>query len=164
MLMGRADAKMAKWLGSAVPAELVAHGRLRVREGLYEAQALATALSAADGVWVGYAGHFGSSGVLWNAVLAELPVLGRDTGLIAWDIRANDIGLTVDIHDSRAVANALAELLTDETGRARWKCNALRVGPLHTADAFGNVVVNALSDAVETAGTPVTGERATGLQ
>jgi glycosyltransferase involved in cell wall biosynthesis len=147
MLMGSVHAKLAAWLRSDVPAGLIAGGRVRIQNGVYDRQDLATALSAADAVWLGYRNHFGSSGVLWEAAQAGLPVLGHHTGLIAWDIRANDIGETVNIDDSAAVARALKRVLCDGEARARWRRNALRSGALHTPSAFGECVADALEHA-----------------
>ena len=147
MLMGSIDARLAAWLRSDVPAGLIAGGRVRIQNGIYDRQALATALSAADAVWLGYRNHLGSSGILWEAAQAGLPVLGRHTGLIAWEIRANDIGETVDIDDPAAVARALTRVLCDEEARCRWRRNGRQSGALHTPSAFGECVVNALENA-----------------
>jgi glycosyltransferase involved in cell wall biosynthesis len=146
MLMGPVDAKLAAWLRSDVPAGLIGAGRVWIQDGVYDTQDLATALSAADGVWLGYRNHFGSSGILWEAAQAGLPVLGRHTGLIAWDIRANDIGETVNIDDSAAVARALTRVLCDEEARGRWSRNGRQSGALHTPAAFGECVADALEN------------------
>lgn len=147
MLMGPVDAKLAAWLRSDVPAGLIGAGRVWIQDGVYDTQDLATALSAADGVWLGYRNHFGSSGILWEAAQAGLPVLGRHTGLIAWDIRANDIGETVNIDDSAAVARALTRVLCDGEARGRWSRNGRQSGALHTPAAFGECVADALENA-----------------
>ena len=147
MLMGPVDAKLAAWLRSDVAAGLIAGGRVCIQDGVYDARGLATALSAADAVWLGYRNFFGSSSVLWEAAQAGLPVLGRHTGLIAWEIRANDIGETVNIDDPAAVARALTRVLCDEEARCRWRRNGRQSGALHTPSAFGECVVNALENA-----------------
>jgi glycosyltransferase involved in cell wall biosynthesis len=147
MLMGSVDAKLEAWLHSDVAAGLIAGGRVWIQNGIYDRQALATALSAADAVWLGYRDHFGSSSILWEAAQAGLPVLGRHTGLIAWEIRANDIGETVNTDDSAAVARALTQVLCDDEARSRWSRNARQSGALHTPVAFGECVVSALENA-----------------
>jgi len=156
MLIGPTDAHLSSWLRSEVPANLIESGRLLVRDGVYNSEMLATALSAADGVWLGYRNHFGSSSVLWEAAQAGLPVLGRNKGLIAWEIRSNGIGTTVNIDDSEAVACALTELLGDETARAQWRRSALNIGPLHTAEAFGEAIIQMISKSMSDAGTSLT--------
>ena len=143
MLMGSVDAKLAAWLHSDALAGLIASGRVWIQDGIYDRKALATALSAADAVWLGYRDHFGSSSVLWEAAQAGLPVLGRHTGLIALEIRANDIGETVNTDDSAAVARALTRVLCDGEVRGRWSRNARQSGALHTPVAFGECVVSA---------------------
>lgn len=147
MLMGSVDAKLAAWLHSDVPAGLIAGGRVWIQNGIYDRQALATALSAADAVWLGYRDHFQSSSILWEAAQAGLPVLGCHTGLIAWEIRVNDIGETVNTDDSAAVARALTRVLCDGEARGRWSRNARQRGALHTPVAFGECVVSALENA-----------------
>ncbi|MGA2423834.1 MAG: glycosyltransferase [Terriglobales bacterium] len=147
MLMGSVDAKLAAWLHSDALAGLIASGRVWIQDGIYDRKALATALSAADAVWLGYRDHFGSSSILWEAAQAGLPVLGRHTGLIALEIRANDIGETVNTDDSAAVARALTRVLCDGEVRGRWSRNARQSGALHTPVAFGECVVSALENA-----------------
>jgi glycosyltransferase involved in cell wall biosynthesis len=147
MLMGSVDAKLSAWIHSEVPAGLIAGGRVWIQDGIYDRQALAIALSAADAVWLGYRDHFQSSSILWEAAQAGLPVLGCHTGLIAWEIRANDLGETVNTDDSAAVARALTRVLCDEEARGRWSRNGRQSGALHTPAAFGECVVNALENA-----------------
>lgn len=155
ILIGPIDAHLSAWLRSELPTSLIASGRLLLRGGVYDNDVLAKALSAADGVWLGYQNHFGSSSVLWEAVHARLPVLGRDSGLIAWEIRSNGIGTTVNINDPAAVASALSELLSDETARTQWRRNALSVGPSHTAEAFGETIINTFSETIGDSGIRV---------
>jgi glycosyltransferase involved in cell wall biosynthesis len=156
MLMGSVDSKLAAWLRSDMPAGLITGGRLSIQNGVYGRQALATALSAADAVWLGYRNHIGSSSILWEAAQAGLPILGRHTGLIAWEIRANDIGETVNIDDPAAVARGLTRVLCDREAGARWSRNGRQYGALHTPSAFGESVVNALEHASAPACTLVT--------
>jgi glycosyltransferase involved in cell wall biosynthesis len=121
--------------------------RLWVRNGAYGNDELAIALSAADAVWLGYRGHSFSSSILWEAAQTGLPVLGCHTGLIAWEIRSQQLGEVVDIDDTEAVALALARLMNHEQLRATWRENGMRAGAGHTAERFGGAVIKTLVNA-----------------
>jgi glycosyltransferase involved in cell wall biosynthesis len=150
LLVGPVNPKLSIWLRSHVAAALIASRRLRIEDGIYDAPGLARALSAADGVWLGYRNHMGSSSVLWEAAQAGIPILGCHTGLIAWEILSNDIGETVNIDDSGAVARALTGILCNEEARQRWRRNERQNAALHTPFAFGESV----ADVLENAATP----------
>jgi glycosyltransferase involved in cell wall biosynthesis len=152
LLVGPVHPKLSILLGSQVAAALIASGRLWIEDGIYDAPGLARALSAADGVWLGYRNHMASSSVLWEAVQAGIPVLGCHTGLIAWEILSNGIGETVNIDDSGAVARALTRILCDEQARQRWRRNGRQNAALHTPFAFGESVADVLENAVTRAG------------
>jgi glycosyltransferase involved in cell wall biosynthesis len=144
LLVGPVHPKLSIWLRSPVAAALIASKRLWIEDGIYDAPGLGRALSAADGVWLGYRDHMGSSSVLWEAVQAGIPILGCHSGLIAWEILSNDIGETVNIDDSRAVACALTRVLCDQEARERWRRNGRQNAALHTPSAFGESVADVL--------------------
>ena len=73
--------------------------RLHVLEGWADEPTEAAAFSAADVVWLGYDGHWQSSGVLIQACQAGLPVLACDRGIIGWFTRKHRIGLAVPVQN-----------------------------------------------------------------
>lgn len=66
--------------------------------------------SSADVIWLGYQGHFTSSGVLVQAAAAEKPVIACGEGLIGWRTKRYEAGVCVDICEPLAVCAALAAL------------------------------------------------------
>lgn len=143
-LMGSIDAPLASFLRAAPNRELLIRGQLWIREGPYTAPDRDAALSACDAVWLGYKGHPFSSAVLWEAAGSGLPVVGCDKGLIAWEILHNDIGEVVNVESAASVARGLRKVVSDDVDRSRWHSNCLQVGAMHTAERFGNGVVDDL--------------------
>lgn len=142
LLMGAHDGGVARLPGADHAISLENQRRLVLRAGVYTKAEHSLALCAVSGVWVGYRDHAFSSGVLWEAAAAGVPVIGCSSGLIAYDIMSNDIGLTVDISDPVAVMRGLMQLTGDIDSRSRWRENALRVGAEHTSKGFGEGIVN----------------------
>jgi glycosyltransferase involved in cell wall biosynthesis len=144
--MGIHDGGMATLPGAELAVQLAAQERLWLRDRAYSNIDLGLALSAADAVWLGYRDHPFSSGVLWEAAQAGVPVLGCNRGLIAWEIRSQGLGETADIQDIESVVTALNRLLFDEKQRKCWRDNQLRAGMEHTRERFGEAVAEMLED------------------
>jgi glycosyltransferase involved in cell wall biosynthesis len=66
--------------------------------------------AACDVVWIGYRGHLGSSGVLWQSLAFHRPVIACREGLVGWLTRAGNLGVTVDVGNLSQVAAALREV------------------------------------------------------
>jgi glycosyltransferase involved in cell wall biosynthesis len=69
--------------------------------------------SIAGAVWVGYKGHFGSSGILGQAAGAGKPVIACEVGLIGFTTRRHGLGLCININDHTGVRAALSRLKND---------------------------------------------------
>jgi glycosyltransferase involved in cell wall biosynthesis len=69
--------------------------------------------SVAGAAWVGYKGHFGSSGILGQAAGAGVPVIACESGLIGFTTQRHDLGLCVDIANREAIRAALSRLKDD---------------------------------------------------
>jgi glycosyltransferase involved in cell wall biosynthesis len=74
---------------------------------------------AADAVWVAYCrGFYGSSGVVYQAGAAKLPVIGSTYGLIGWTIQKYSIGFCCDPDNTNDVIDVLMKLYKDEQLRS----------------------------------------------
>jgi glycosyltransferase involved in cell wall biosynthesis len=86
-------------------------GRVTLVHGHVTGEVEAHALSAADAMWMGYRGHYGSSGVLHKAQQAGIPVLACPEGLIGYEAAKNGLGLVSDPGNAEATASALQDLV-----------------------------------------------------
>ena len=124
--------------------------RLRRAERLIESNGYVTSLQeeqafkAADIVWLGYRGHYGSSGVQVQAGVAGLPVLATDQGLVGRLTNDQGLGEAVPMEDPAAVATALARLADDSGLRARYGANGKRYFTSHTVENFGETVARTI--------------------
>jgi glycosyltransferase involved in cell wall biosynthesis len=94
----------------------------------------AKAFSASDIVWLGYIGHWQSSGVLIQAGMAELPVAACEDGIIGWHTRRHDCGITFPMNDRERIAAALTTLATNNALRRRMGRNGLQAASSHTTE------------------------------
>jgi glycosyltransferase involved in cell wall biosynthesis len=103
------------------------------------------AFSAADAVWVGYRGHFGQSGVLFQAASAELPVVATHEGLIGYEARAGELGEIVSDFTPRTLATHILKVLYPKAADSeRWIRGARRVAQDHDEANFAPTILNAL--------------------
>jgi len=86
-------------------------GRLQIHDRFIDVTEEPTFFSAADIVWVGYKGHYSSSGVLAQAANAGRPVIACEQGVLGWQTHRHDLGRTVDPMDSAGVISAVRALL-----------------------------------------------------
>ncbi len=107
---------------------LQADGRLKVIDRFIKIAEEPVLFAAADIVWVGYRGHYNSSGLLAQAVSAGRPVLACNEGILGWQTERHGLGQVVNPADSAEVAIAVAALLRNKadtevnTGRANvWR-------------------------------------------
>jgi glycosyltransferase involved in cell wall biosynthesis len=144
LLVGPPPGGVSVLPGAHLAVKLEAQGRIHHLPGAYGEEQLALALRAADAVWLGYNNHPFTSSVLWEAGHAGLPVLGCESGTIAWEIRKNGLGIALDVTDMKSTAMALNRIVAESAERNVWCRNALLVGERHTASSFGAAMCSAM--------------------
>lgn len=70
--------------------------------------------SATDVVWLGYKDFFGSSGVLYQSLDADKPILSSDNGLIGKFVVKNNVGLTFDINSKKEIVSSMEKIFKEE--------------------------------------------------
>ena len=100
-------------------------------------------------VWLGYiGGAYGSSGVLYQAGSAGLPVISMAEGLVGWAVRTHKLGISLDASDESAVVEAIQLLYQDEVIRRECGENGRRLAESHTGAAFAAVICDALAASI----------------
>ena len=126
LLAGRvSDEDTRKLLSLPWVGELVAQDRLKIIDRFISAAEEPALFSAADIVWLGYQGHYSSSGVLCQAASTKRPVIATNEGLIGWQTSRHGLGRTVDVSKVEDVVGALiglteksfAELVNQDSSR-----------------------------------------------
>lgn len=102
-------------------------GRLQVRGSFVSKGDEAVLFSAADIVWVGYRGHYNSSGILAQAAKAARPVLACEEGVIGWKTKRQCLGQVVDPANIDDVVSAVNFLLKEP--EFRYESASLQVPP-----------------------------------
>ena len=123
VLAGVPDRDTRDLLAAPIAAQLRAKRRLLVWDRFMDDDEEALLYGAADVVWLGYRGHYGSSGVLAQAAQARRAVIACSQGVIGWQTRRHRLGTTVDISNPTQVVTAL-QLLLDGTVRPPEACPA----------------------------------------
>lgn len=84
-----------------------------VRDRYHDASEELDLFSASDIIWLGYIGHYTSSGVLALAGIAGKPVIACEAGLIGQRTEGLQMGITVDPENIDQVRQAVDELVHD---------------------------------------------------
>jgi len=147
LCVGKQDADFSDALNSPVARRLSSTGRLHVQAGWADAQTEAAAFEVADIVWLGYRGHFQSSGVLVQAGRAGLPVIGCREGIIGWTVERHRCGKVVDVENPAAVAAAVDELAGSGELRTVLGENGRSAFSGHSVHAAGERISRALQAA-----------------
>jgi glycosyltransferase involved in cell wall biosynthesis len=149
VLVGQVAPELDASLRNGLPNVLLQQGRLFLFNGIYDAERLGAALSAADCAWLCYRRHLGSSGFLWEAAQAGLPILGCPAGEIAHQVETLRLGLTVADQDPAAIARALDRATRHSEEAEHWRRNCLLAGRSHTRAAFGHAVCQVIEESRE---------------
>ena len=146
LVAGKPDEDIASLLSSTRYRELQESGQLLVRAEFHDDAAEVRVFSAATVVWLGYiGGAYGSSGVLYQAGSAGLPVISMADGLVGLTVREHELGITLDASDVSAVADAIRRLRQDEVLLRRFGDNGRRLARNHTGNEFAASICDALA-------------------
>jgi glycosyltransferase involved in cell wall biosynthesis len=140
------DARAA--LNSPEALELKRSGRLHLIDGWVGDETESAAFSAADIAWLGYRGHWRSSGVLVQAARAGLPLLACDDGIIGWLTRRYECGLTVPVLDHAEVVRGLERLASGPSLRRELGDRAQEAFARHSVDDAAALLANVLEGSV----------------
>lgn len=146
LIVGKLDDIVRETLRSPQALTLIRQQRLHVFDGWADEPTEAAAFSAADVVWLGYEGHWQSSGVLIQACQAGLPVIACDKGIIGWFTRKHKIGLAVAVRDPHAVATAINDLVHEQVTELKMRTAGWTdLAERHSIKAALNTIESALS-------------------
>jgi glycosyltransferase involved in cell wall biosynthesis len=149
LIAGRADTEVEAFLNASQCQAMQENGNLVVRNRFHDDAEEAEVFAAADAVWLGYVGGaYGSSGVLFQAGCAGLPVIAMELGLIGWMVREHELGITVDPRNTAGVNSAITRLRDDSHLRSQLGRNGYSLSQQHRGLDFARSVCLALQSAV----------------
>ena len=115
LLAGKvAEPAIRKLLAESWVCALRDQGRVKVIDRFIELEEEPALFAAADIVWVGYRGHYSSSGILAQAANVGRPLLACDEGVLGWQTRRHGLGRTVNPADTAEVNAAVDALLAEQ--------------------------------------------------
>jgi glycosyltransferase involved in cell wall biosynthesis len=148
LIAGEADAETTAVLQSQPAEALRKCGRLHWLTGFLDDAATRLAFSSADAAWLGYRDFYTSSGFLWQASLAGLPIIGCRNGLIGHLVERHQLGFTVNPSDHIEVLGAVDALMNDYRRRSQIIANCLHEGAKHLPSHFGAAICDELARCV----------------
>lgn len=149
LVAGKADVALDALFSSSWCRALLESGRLLVRAQFHDDENEAKVFAAADIAWLGYVGGaYGSSGVLYQAGAAGLPVISMQDGLIGWTVRQHELGITFDPTDTSAVVDAIQALRQDEVMMRECGENGRCLAKQHTGSSFAETICNVVAASV----------------
>ena len=144
LAVGQADQTFATCLQSDDAGLLRRESRLHVFEGWCDQARERDAFAAADIAWLGYVGHWRSSGVLAQTGRYGLPIVACDEGLIGWTTAKYQCGLVIPISNIEAVVQALATLADSPELRKDLASNGIRAFARNSVENAGSILAGCL--------------------
>ena len=149
LVAGKPDRAIAELFSLPWCRAMQASGQLVIRAGFQDDESEARVFAAADLVWLGYVGGaYGSSGVLYQAGSAGLPVISMADGLVGWTVREHSLGICLVSSDTLGVVDAIQRLRGDELMMREFGENGRRLAKRHTGAVFGETICNALEASI----------------
>jgi len=149
LVAGKPDSEIEALFSSPWCRAMQESGQLLLRSGFQNDESEAKVFAAADLVWLGYVGGaYGSSGVLYQAGAAGLPVISMADGLIGWTVRKHNLGISLDTADTSAVADVIEHLQRDELAMRKFGENGRRLAERHTGTVFAETICNAMAASI----------------
>ena len=150
LIAGKPDSAVAAIFSSPWCRAMQESGQLLVRTEFHDDESEAQVFAAADLVWLGYVGGaYGSSGVLFQAGSAGLPVISMADGLIGWTVRKHKLGISLDPTDTAKVVDAIECMRNDESMMRKFGENGHRLARSHTGTAFAKTICDSLADSLD---------------
>ena len=147
LLAGSADQDAESILRSPEAQLLAARGQLVRSAGFHDGEREGAVFGAADAVWIGYVGFFGSSGVIYQAGAAGLPVVAAREGQLGWLTTTHGIGVCCNPSDGRDVAAAMATLMERPDIAAEYGARGKSLAERHSPALFAGAICNAIERA-----------------
>ena len=150
LIAGKPDSAAAALFSSPWCRAMQESGQLLVRAEFHDDESEAQVFTAADLVWLGYVGGaYGSSGVLYQAGSAGLPVISMADGLIGWTVRKHKLGISLDTTDTAKVVDAIERMRNDEPMMREFGENGRRLAKSHTGTAFAKTICDSLAESLD---------------
>jgi glycosyltransferase involved in cell wall biosynthesis len=140
LVVGQPDAQMAHEIASPEIQEAVGSGQLVVRPWFASAETENAAFAAADAVWVAYKNHSTMSGVFYQAVCSERPIIAPNYGVLKWLTEKCNVGICVDPENHERTGDQITSLLQDRIGYSSLQRNERRIAAEHHPESFGKNV------------------------
>lgn len=120
-------------------------GRLYILDSYLDSATEQACFAAADSVWLGYRGHYASSGVLTQAAVVGLPVVSCNEGLLGYRTKSGELGLTVDIENAEATSAAVSHCLhMSPQNRDAMNQRAAVQKVMHSPEVFAGLIYREL--------------------
>jgi len=148
MLAGKADTDIESLISTSTVQKMIVEGRILLRLYFHDEADEYFVFKAADYVWLGYVrGFYGSSGVLFQALQAGVPLVSMKQGLIGKMVEKYKLGVTVNPEQSDSILRGLKHIMGDQYGDEDVNHAGLEVfANNHRAESHATVVFNALRE------------------
>lgn len=128
--------------------ELIAQGVIIIFQGFKNYKEEAILFFASDVVWVSYSDNFtGSSAVLYQAGVAQKPVIVNKSGLLGFMNRKYKIGVSVNINNLNNIINRIEFLYNNKNIRYQLGKNNYKLSKKHSGINFAKIIANKIYDA-----------------
>jgi len=144
LILGKANDAYAQQIEQLKLKVLQQHPNLQITFGnhfVYQEER-DTAFDQADVILMPYINFYSSSNVLGHAAKFEKPVIAANTGLMEEIVNKNNLGITLNPHDTRAIAQSIESYLEDE---ATLQTSGQHFVQQHNSTAFAKTLLDVKS-------------------
>ena len=102
---------------------------------------------ATDAVWLGYTqGFLGSSGVMYQAIHFDLPIIGQNKGIIGHYIKQYKLGISIQPNETKKVVKAICDLFKNINFYGKNNINRKSLKNYHSPDTHFNILIDCLNN------------------
>ena len=146
LLSGRPSNEIIELMRSKKIKELLENKKIVTSFKFHDSRDEQEAFVASDVVWLGYTDAFyGSSGVLYQAIHADLPVIGQKNGLIGHYVKKYNLGKTVDVENIKNISEVINDLFDKIEIYIKNQKSRENLKNYHSHEKHGQVIYEALS-------------------
>lgn len=146
LLSGRPSEEIIEFMKSKKIKELLENKKIVTSFKFHDSRDEQEAFVASDVVWLGYTNvFFGSSGVLYQAIHADLPIIGQKDGLIGHYVKKYNLGKTVDVDNIKNVSKVINDLFDKIEIYIQNKKFRENLKKYHSPEKHGQILYEAIS-------------------
>jgi glycosyltransferase involved in cell wall biosynthesis len=142
IIAGQQTAYIKKMMMQSFVKKLIRDKIVFVSKGFHNNSMENLLFNTSNLVWLAYKdGSYGSSGILFKAASAKLPVITTKEGLTGWQNQKYQFGITVDLNDYKNISKKILDISNNKLKYKKYANNIFRFFKEQQKSNFANVIL-----------------------